>query len=175
MRNKNENTSVHRIQVIMKHLLPQVHNNMQSTSRNFISPSASPLSKSLVIPQRNSIQKMLSHLFQVVQWKNFYDPQNIIHVIQRQHNFNMIEILIAISIIVTFSGLTGAKFAQKYEETRVSNAQLDLARIQEGLVMYYTRKASYPLDLEELLENGDLNKVPKDPWGTDYLYIPHLD
>jgi type II secretory pathway pseudopilin PulG len=71
----------------------------------------------------------------------------------------MIEILIAISIIVTFSGLTGAVFAQIYEDTRISNAQLDLASIQEALVMYFTRNFRYPLELDELLERGDLNKV----------------
>lgn len=90
-------------------------------------------------------------------------------------HLNMIEILIAISIIVTFSGLTGAVFAQIYEDTRVSNAQLDLATIQQALVMYFTRNFRYPLDMEELLEKGDLNKVPKDPWGMDYVYVPHLD
>ncbi|KAG2387792.1 hypothetical protein C9374_001386 [Naegleria lovaniensis] len=91
------------------------------------------------------------------------------------HHLSMIEILIAISIIVTFSGLTGAVLAQVYEESRVSNALLDLAKLQEGLVLYYTRHGKYPLALEDLLEGGELNKVPKDPWGTDYLYVPHLD
>jgi len=91
------------------------------------------------------------------------------------HHLSMIEILIAISIIVTFSGLTGAVLAQVYEESRVSNALLDLSKLQEGLVLYYTRHGKYPLALEDLLTGGELNKVPKDPWGTDYLYVPHLD
>jgi hypothetical protein len=122
-----------------------------------------------------------AHIFQFHPYLNFY-VKNFLSQ-ERKNHFNMIEILIAISIIVTFSGLTGAVFARKYEESKDSNAKMDLLRIQEGLVMYFTKNSKYPLDLEQLvfiifklkLENGDLSKVPKDPWGSSYLYVPHID
>eukprot|EP01080_Neovahlkampfia_damariscottae_P004248 gene4248-7585_t len=87
----------------------------------------------------------------------------------------MIEILIAVSIIVTFSGLTGVVMARKYEESKEAYAKIDLIKIQEGLIMYFTKNSKYPLDLEQLLENGDLSKIPLDPWGSSYLYFPHID
>lgn len=42
-------------------------------------------------------------------------------------------------------------FARILERTKVANAQLDLTRIQEGLVMYNTRENKYPLDIETLV------------------------
>jgi type II secretory pathway pseudopilin PulG len=63
----------------------------------------------------------------------------------------MIEILIAISIIVTFSSLTGAVFARKYEESKESYSKLDLGKIQDGLTMYFTKNGKYPLELEQLV------------------------
>lgn len=69
----------------------------------------------------------------------------------QKKNFNMIEILIAISIIVTFSSLTGALFARKWEESKENYAKLDLIKIQEGLVMYFTKNSTYPLDLDQLV------------------------
>jgi len=65
--------------------------------------------------------------------------------------FNMIEILIAISISIALSVITGTVFAQRYEESRVSNAKLELTRIQDALVMYLVRNTRYPLELEELV------------------------
>ncbi|KAL9644360.1 hypothetical protein ABK040_005818 [Willaertia magna] len=116
-------------------------------------------------------------LKQILKTFNLFNRKSLIPINNNKHVhfFNMIEILIGISIIVTFSGLTGAVLAQVYEESRVSNALLDLAKLQEGLVLYYTRHGKYPLALEDLLQGGELNKVPKDPWGTDYVYVPHLD
>jgi hypothetical protein len=45
----------------------------------------------------------------------------------------------------------------------------------EALMMYYSRNNRYPLDLDELTENGDLIRVPKDPWNTVYVYVPQVD
>lgn len=78
----------------------------------------------------------------------------------------MIEILIAISIIVTFSSLTGAVFVRKYEESKDSYAKLDLIKIQEALVMYFTKNSRFPLELDQLLEGGDLARIPNDPWNS---------
>lgn len=47
--------------------------------------------------------------------------------------------------------MTGIVFARILERTKVANAQLDLTRIQEGLVMYNTRENKYPLDIETLV------------------------
>lgn len=136
-------------------------------------PSSSILRK-LLGTYLSSISNVLKHTKGNIGLLNNHDLKISIPQIS-VHHLSMIEILIAISIIVTFSGLTGAVLAQVYEESRVSNALLDLAKLQEGLVLYYTRHGKYPLALEDLLEGGELNKVPKDPWGTDYLYVPHLD
>ncbi len=93
----------------------------------------------------------------------------------RMQNFNIIETLIVITIIVAFSGLTSVVIARKFEETKQSRAILELGKFMEGLTLFYTRHQHYPLLLEELKDEGDITREPMDPWGNAYNYVPHLD
>ncbi|KAF0853042.1 mitochondrial Type II secretion system (T2SS) G-like protein (GspG) [Andalucia godoyi] len=93
----------------------------------------------------------------------------------RMHPFNLIEILISISIIVTFSGLVGVVYPKLLDDSKESNAQLDLHTIASALVIFYSRTSRYPLSLDDLARSGDLAAVPRDPWDNDYKYIPHVD
>lgn len=95
------------------------------------------------------IRTKLNHLSIEKKLPFFLDQ--FVNTIYKKRNFNMIEILIAISIIVTFSSLTGAVFAKKWEESKENYAKLDLVKIQEGLVMYFTKNSRYPLDLDQLV------------------------
>ena len=106
--------------------------------------------------QKNSENKMSYiklHLERIIKTKKL--PIFLEYYIQsfliKKHHFNMIEILIAVSIIVTFSGLTGIVMAKKYEESKEAYSKIDLIKIQEGLIMYFTKNSRYPLDLEQLV------------------------
>jgi type II secretory pathway pseudopilin PulG len=107
------------------------------------------------------VDKALSHAFLVVSG--------------RKDHFNLIEILISISIIVTFSGLVGVVYPKLLEESKESNALIDIHTIASSLVIYYSRTSKYPLSLDKLTETGELSMVPKDPWDNEYRYIPHVD
>lgn len=95
--------------------------------------------------------------------------------VKMQH-FNMIEILIAISIIVTFTGLAGTAYHKKFVESRIAFAKIELNLIQQALIMYHARTGQYPTYLEQVYESGDLSsRLKNDPWSTEYLYVPHVD
>jgi hypothetical protein len=93
----------------------------------------------------------------------------------KKRRFSLIELLIAVSIIVTFSSLVGAVYLKKLEESKLSKAKIDINTISNALIMYYTRSSRYPRQLENLVEQGDIRSVPADPWDNPYQYIPQLD
>jgi hypothetical protein len=105
---------------------------------------------SVVKKKEINIKQFLQKIIETKKLPVFLEYYVQIFLLKRSH-FNMIEILIAVSIIVTFSGLTGVVMARKYEESKESYAKLDLIKIQEGLIMYFTKNSQYPLDLEQLV------------------------
>jgi hypothetical protein len=86
----------------------------------------------------------------------------------------MIEILIAVSIMVTFSTLVGAVYYKKLEEAKESFAKIDINNIMASLLLFESRNARFPLDLNELVNAGDI-VLRRDPWGNEYIYIPFVD
>jgi len=164
-----------RLEILLRHLNPVgFHNDSkrqytQLSSMIGILPVQNPLEKLSDI-----LKRYLGKMIQQGKIPFYFSSIIQRYFLSRIHYFNMIEILIAISIIVTFSGLTGVVIARKYEESKEANAKLDLVRIQDGLTLYFTKNNKYPLDLEQLLEYGDLSKVPVDPWGNNYVYVPYV-
>jgi hypothetical protein len=105
---------------------------------------------SVVKKKEINLKQILQKIIQTKKLPVFLEYYVQMFLLKRSH-FNMIEILIAVSIIVTFSGLTGVVMARKYEESKESYAKLDLIKIQEGLIIYFTKNSQYPLDLEQLV------------------------
>jgi hypothetical protein len=91
------------------------------------------------------------------------------------HHFNMIEILIGVSIMVTFSSMIGVVYHKKLEESKESFTKIELNLMNQSLLLFESRMDTYPVHLMELVESGDLSNLRKDPWGNDYLYIPKID
>jgi general secretion pathway protein G len=79
------------------------------------------------------------------------------------------------------------KLSSTLSNAYVEVAKQDIARLQQALVMFKISEGSYPTQeqgLSSLKENpgnlkrpgkypsgGYINKLPKDPWGNDYVYI----
>jgi hypothetical protein len=93
----------------------------------------------------------------------------------KQHHFNMIEILIGVSIMVTFSSMIGVVYHKKLEESKESFTKIELNLMNQSLLLFESRMNTFPVHLMELVESGDLNSIRKDPWGNDYIYIPKID
>ena len=101
--------------------------------------------------------------------------------------FTLLELLIVIVILGLLVSLVSINFLPTLSNAYVEVSKQDIARLQQALVMFKISEGSYPTQeqgLSSLKENpgnlkrpgkypsgGYINKLPKDPWGNDYIYI----
>ena len=101
--------------------------------------------------------------------------------------FTLLELLIVIVILGLLVSLVSINFLPTLSNAYVEVAKQDIARLQQALVMFKISEGSHPTQeqgLNSLKENpgnlkrpgkypsgGYINKLPKDPWGNNYVYI----
>ena len=103
--------------------------------------------------------------------------------------FTLIEIMVVVVIISVLIGLVAPNILGRVDEARVTAAQTDIATIEQALEMYRLDNYRYPTTdqgLQALVEKPSVspqaknwnpegylkkNKLPKDPWSGDYLYL----
>ena len=95
--------------------------------------------------------------------------------------FTLIEILLVVIIIGILVSLVAPRLAGRSEEARKQAAKADIdGGISLALDLYEVDNGQYPGKLDELVTKPSgapnwkgpyLKKgVPKDPWGTEYVY-----
>ena len=108
----------------------------------------------------------------------------------RNHTgFTIIEIMVVIVIIGLLIGVVGPRLIGRTDDARVSTAKMQIESLSSALKMYKLDLGIYPTTdqgLEALVtppaDTGSLNKwrkggylekskVPKDPWGNDFIYL----
>jgi general secretion pathway protein G len=99
-----------------------------------------------------------------------------------QEGFTLIELLIVIVIIGLLSALVGPKMFGKVGKARVESAKAQISLFETALDTYRLDNMHYPTSsegLDALLKNPGgsefwdgpyIKKIPKDPWGHDYVY-----
>ncbi|MGL4603237.1 MAG: type II secretion system major pseudopilin GspG [Iodobacter sp.] len=104
-----------------------------------------------------------------------------------QRGFTLIEILVVITILAILGALVVPKIMNRPNEARVVAAKQDIRSIVQALKLYKLDNGRYPSTeqgLKALVEKpnaapvpnnwktgGYLEKLPKDPWGGDYLFL----
>ena len=104
-----------------------------------------------------------------------------------QRGFTLIEILVVVSILAILGALIVPKIMDRPNEARVVAAKHDIGTVVAALKLYKLDNGRYPTTeqgLQALVEKptsepvpanwksgGYLEKMPKDPWGHDYLYL----
>ena len=110
-----------------------------------------------------------------------------VRLISSRSGFTLIEIMVVIIILGILVGLIVPRFMEKPEKARIVKAQMQIESISAALKEYKLDSGDYPTTeqgLEALVEKpsigkiprkypekGYLAKIPKDPWGNDYVYI----
>lgn len=96
--------------------------------------------------------------------------------------FTLIELLLVLVILAVLAALVIPKFANRSQQARETAAKTDLSTIASAISQFEIDTGRYPTSEEGLnalmaAPNGVqgwhgpyLSKVPKDPWGTDYVY-----
>lgn len=104
-----------------------------------------------------------------------------------QQGFTLIEILVVVSILAILGALIVPKIMDRPNEARIVAAKHDIGTVVAALKLYKLDNGRYPSTdqgLQALVEKpttdpvpanwksgGYLEKMPKDPWGHDYLYL----
>ena len=110
-----------------------------------------------------------------------HDPQHTIQTSRSAKGFTLIEILLVVIIIGILVSLVAPHLAGRSEEARKQAAHADIeGGISLALDLYEVDNGGYPAKLEDLISkpSGGGNwrgpylkkSLPKDPWGTAYIY-----
>ena len=104
-----------------------------------------------------------------------------------QEGFTLIEILVVVVILGILASIIVPKIMKRPEEARRTKAVMDIKAIEMALIRYKLDSGVYPSTeqgLEALVtepttgviprnwkEGGYLDKVPKDPWRSPFIYL----
>ncbi len=103
--------------------------------------------------------------------------------------FTLIELMVVMVILGILATMIVPRIMDRPEEARRIKASVDIQSIEQALKMYNLDNGGYPTTEQGLLalveppsvgrlakkwrEGGyfDKGRVPKDPWGNEYIYI----
>jgi general secretion pathway protein G len=104
-----------------------------------------------------------------------------------QRAFTLIELLVVVLILGILGGLIIPRVIDRPDQARVVAAKNDINTIMNALKLYRLDNGVYPSAdqaLQALVKKPDtgdiprnwksggyIEKLPKDPWGHDYLYL----
>ena len=91
----------------------------------------------------------------------------------KQSGFSLVEILVVMFILGLLGAIAVPKFFGQIDKAYTTKAEQDIKAITGALDIYRLNKGDYPNSSEGLsvLVSNYLNKLPKDPWGADYVYL----
>ena len=112
-----------------------------------------------------------------------------LRLVRHNHGFTLIEIMVVMVILGILAGLIVPRIMDRPEEARRTKAAIQIQSIEQALKLYKLDNGQYPTTeqgLQSLVEapsvgrlakkwrqDGYLEKgkVPKDPWGYEFVYI----
>ena len=106
-----------------------------------------------------------------------------------QGGFTLIEIMVVIVILGILASIIAPRLMGRTDEAKIVKAKVDIRMLETALDLYKMDNGIYPeteQGLEALVERPETGaipkkwreggylkkgKVPKDPWGNDYVYL----
>ena len=85
--------------------------------------------------------------------------------------FTLIELLIVMAVIAVLIGIAIPSFRGMQDEAKRAKAGGDLRVLKLALEAYQAKHSAYPTTLSSLETEGTvIQKLPTDPFGTNYLF-----
>jgi len=78
--------------------------------------------------------------------------------------FTMIELMVVMSLIVILATIGLVQYRQSIVYTKEAVLKDDLNKLRDAIDQYYADKNQYPATLQDLVTNGYIRGVPKDPF-----------
>lgn len=108
-------------------------------------------------------------------------------LLKGSRGFTLIEIMVVLIIIGLLAGIVVPRLMGRTEEAKRTKASVQIKNLQSALDLYKLDSGIYPSTeqgLQALVEKpalgemprgwkegGYMDKIPKDPWGNNYMYI----
>ncbi|HEY6871897.1 MAG TPA: type II secretion system major pseudopilin GspG [Geobacteraceae bacterium] len=111
------------------------------------------------------------------------------HTLRNNRGFTLIEIMVVIVILALLAALVAPRIMGRSDDAKIADAKVQIRNIESALKLYKLDNGGYPSTeqgLQALIEKPaagqipknykaegylESKKLPKDPWGNDYLYI----
>jgi general secretion pathway protein G len=77
--------------------------------------------------------------------------------------FTLIEVLIVITLVAILASVGLATYTNSVRRSREAVLKEDLFRMRDAIDQYYADKNKYPATLQDLVSDGYLREIPKDP------------
>ena len=101
--------------------------------------------------------------------------------------FTLIEVLVVVAILGILAAIVVPRIMDRPDEAKRVAAKADIAAIVQALKLYRLDNGFYPATDQGLValvqrpttnpapanwkQGGYLDRLPKDPWGSDYQYL----
>ena len=101
--------------------------------------------------------------------------------------FTLIEIMVVVVILGILAAIVVPRLLDRPDEARITKAKADIKGLEESLGLFKLDNTYYPSTEQGLRalvskpetgkvpgkypDGGYLKRVPKDPWGNDYVYL----
>lgn len=108
-------------------------------------------------------------------------------IMKEEKGFTLIEIMVVLIIIGLLAGIVVPKLMGRTEEAKRTKSAVQIRNLQSAIDLYKLDNGSYPTTdqgMQALVEKpavgeapkrwkegGYIEKVPKDAWGNNYVYI----
>jgi general secretion pathway protein G len=105
---------------------------------------------------------------------------------QRRQGFTLVELMVVIVIIGLLATVVAINVIPSQDRARVEKARADVAVLEQAIDTYRLDNLSFPTDAQGLAalrtapadlarpegyrQGGYVRRLPKDPWGNDYVY-----
>jgi general secretion pathway protein G len=77
--------------------------------------------------------------------------------------FTLIEVMIVVTLVVILASVGMATYTNSVHRAREAVLKEDLFRMRDAIDQFYADRNQYPQGLEDLVSEGYLREVPKDP------------
>src|SRR5262245_42214033 len=77
--------------------------------------------------------------------------------------FTLIEVLIVVTLVVTLASIALPTYINGVRRSREAVLSEDLFRMRDAIDQYNADKNKYPKALQDLVSDGYLREIPKDP------------
>jgi general secretion pathway protein G len=87
--------------------------------------------------------------------------------------FSLLEIMVVITIMAMVMGAISVGVMSYLDRAKDKQAAMDIKTISNALDLYKSEFGKYPDSIDALVKEKILKekKVPKDPWGNEFVYI----